>query len=131
MLKRPNFPGSDSSSFSDQVKLDGADDGPGEIGSPRLGVEFPRARIGLLLGLTRFEAGSSIGSGAVRGSLGGAAVTSADMVALCLDVGLLPNRGFSPALGESLLLDTSFWKSCRQYINFMFGLIHRLFPWAE
>lgn len=41
-LKRPNFPGSDSSSFSDHVKLDGADDGPGEIGSPRLGVEFPR-----------------------------------------------------------------------------------------
>jgi hypothetical protein len=124
-LNRPNFPGSDSSSFSDHEKLDGADEGPGEIGSPRLGVEFPRARFGLLSGLARFEPWSSAGNGAVRGSFAATSMLSADMVALC--VGLRPERGFDPALGACLLLETSFWKSCRQYINLMFGLIHRLF----
>lgn len=82
MLKRPNFPGSASSSFSDHEKLDGADDGPGEIGSPRLGVELPRARFGLFSRLVPSEAGPSAGSGAVRGSFGATSMLSADMVAL-------------------------------------------------
>ena len=43
-LNRPNFPGSFSSSFSAQEKLEGAEDGPGEIGSPLPGVDVPRAR---------------------------------------------------------------------------------------
>lgn len=129
-LNRPNFPGSDSSSFSVHEKLEGADDGPGEIGSPLLGVEFPRARFGLLSGVPRFEAGLSDGSGAVRGSFGDISILSADMVARCF-VGLLPDRVFKPPPGESLFfLDTSFWKSCRQYINLMLGLIHLLFACA-
>lgn len=128
-LNRPNLPGSDSSSFCFQEKVEGAEDGPGEMGSPRLGVEFPRARTGLLSGLTRFNAGPTAGSGAVSGSFGAISMLSADMVALCF-VGLFPDRGLRPALGESLLLQTSFWKSCRQYISFMLGLIHLLFAWA-
>lgn len=74
ILKRPNFPGSDSSSFSVQEKLEGADDGPGEMGSPLFGVELPLALLGLRSGLPDLEAGSSLGSGAVRGSLGGASM---------------------------------------------------------
>jgi hypothetical protein len=99
------------------------------MGSPRLGVELPRARLGLLSGLAPLEAGSSVGKGAVRGSFGIDSILSADMVARCFD-GLLPDRGFRPTLGVSLLLEMFFWKSCRQYISFMLGLIHRLFSWA-
>jgi hypothetical protein len=128
MLNRPNFPGSASSSFSDHEKLDGADEGPGEIGSPRLGLALPRVRLWFISELACFDAGSSAGKGAVRGSFAAASMLSTDMVALC--VGLLPGRGFKPVLGESLRLAICFWKSCRQYISLIFGLIHRLFPWA-
>lgn len=65
-LKRPNLPGSFSSSFSDHEKLDGAEEGPAETGSVQLGVELPRGLRGLRSGLS--VAPSSPGSGAVRGS---------------------------------------------------------------
>lgn len=107
MLNRPNLPGSASSSFSVHEKLEGAEDGPGEIGSPLFGVEFPRARDGLRSGLVAFEPLSSTGRGAVKGSLGGSSIWSADSVALCF-VGLRPDRGLKPALGANLLFDTSF-----------------------
>jgi hypothetical protein len=100
MLNRPNFPGSASSSFSDHEKLDGADEGPGEIGSPRLGDELPRPRPCPVSALASFGAGLSAGKGAVSGSLVGALMLSTDMVALC--AGFLPGRGFKPVLGVSL-----------------------------
>jgi hypothetical protein len=78
-LTRPNLPGSDdSSAFPGHEKLEGADDGPGEMGSPLLGVEFPRDRAGLLSGLTHFETGPSVGRGAVKGSFGDTSMLSAD-----------------------------------------------------
>jgi hypothetical protein len=82
MLNLPNFPGSASSSFSDHEKLDGADEGPGEIGSPRLGVPLPRPRLCPISALVSFGAGSSTGKGAVSGSFVGASMLSTDMVAL-------------------------------------------------
>lgn len=106
-LKRPNLPGSDSSSFSDHEKLEGAEDGPGEIGSPLLGVEFPRALFGLLWGVGCLGTGSSAGRGALRGPFGDTSIWSADKVALCL-VGLLPARGLNTPPGESFFLETSF-----------------------
>lgn len=105
-LKRPNLSGSRSSSFSVHEKLEGAEDGPGEIGSPLFGVEFPLARIGLLSGVGFFVLESSLGKGAVSGSLGDRSILSADKVTLCF-VGLLPGRGLSPELGIFFLV-TSF-----------------------
>jgi len=126
-LNRPCFPGSFSSSFSVQEKLEGADEGPGEMGSPRLGVEFPRARVGLLSGATPLVE-PSVGKGAVSGSLGETSMLLADSVIRCF-VGLFPGRNLSPALGAFFLV-TSFWKSCRQYISLMLGLIHLLLACA-
>lgn len=105
-LNLPNFPGSFSSSFSVHEKLEGADDGPGEMGSPLFGVEFPLARIGLLSGVGFLVLKSSLGSGAVNGSLGEMSIWSAESVILCF-VGLLPGLVLSPDVGI-LLLDTSF-----------------------
>jgi hypothetical protein len=130
MLNRPNLPGSFSSSFSDQEKLDGADEGPGEMGR-LLGVEVRGILIGLLesrLGLRVMPAFSS-GSGAVFGVLGGASMASADKVRRCF-VGLRPVRGPKADPGGARFLDTSFWKSCRQYMSFMLGLIHLLLACA-
>ena len=89
-LKRPNFPGLASSSFSIHEKLDGADDGPGEI-VIWSGVELPRARNGELLGLGPFVALSSSGRGAVLGSLG-TSIASTESVKRCFD-GLRPLLG--------------------------------------
>ena len=68
-LNRPYLPGSDSSSFSVHEKLEGADDGPGEIGSLRFEVAVPRPRTGLRSECLPLETGSSTGKGAVSGSL--------------------------------------------------------------
>jgi len=122
---RPNFPLSASSSFSVQEKLEGADDGPGEMGS-RLGVEFPLGRMGPMSGDLPVAPSSSFGSGAVSGSLGDRSMLSTDNVALCCLIGLFPDQMLSPGLSSRCFFDISFWKSCRQYINRMLGLIHRL-----
>lgn len=126
---RPNFPLSVSSSFSVQEKLEGADDGPGEMGS-RFGVELPRGLVGLLSGDLLVAPGSSLGSGAVSGSFGVRSMLSTDNVTRCCFVGLFPDQMLSPALSSLCFFDISFWKSCKQYINRMLGLIHRLLAWA-
>lgn len=129
-LNRPNLPGSFSSSFSDHEKVDGAEEGPGEIES-KLGVEFPRACAGLFSGLSLPGTFSfSSGKGAVRGSLGLISIASAERVRRCL-VGLLPLRGPPAADRGSRFFITSFWKSCRQYMRRILGLIHLLFFCAE
>jgi hypothetical protein len=131
-LNRPNLPGSLSSSLSLHEKLDGADDGPGEMGSPRFGVELPRALAGLRSSglLVPLELPSSTGNGAVKGWLGEISIASTDKVIRCLFVGLLPALTLRPEVGASFLFATSFWKSCKQYISLMFGLIHLLLACA-
>ncbi len=130
-LNRPYFWGSLSSSCSPHEKLDGADDGPGEMASLLLGVEFPRARNGLRSWSVFMAPVSSVGNGAVRGSLGAISMASAESVIRCFVVGLLPDLTvLNPELGVNFLLDTSFWKSWRQYISRMLGLIHLLFACA-
>jgi hypothetical protein len=111
-LNRPNLAGSLSSSFSLHEKLDGADEGPGEMGSPRFGVELPRTLVGLRSSglLAPFDLPSS-GNGAVKGWLGEILIASTDRVIRCLFVGLLPALILRPALGASFLFESSFWKS--------------------
>lgn len=131
-LNRPGLPGSLSSSFSLHEKLDGADEGPGDIGSPLFGVELPLALAGLRSSglLVPLELPSSLGNGAVKGWLGEMSIASTDRVMRCLFVGLLPALVLRPDVGASFLLATSFWKSCKQYISLMFGLIHLLLACA-
>lgn len=126
--RRPGRPGPPWSSFSVHEKLDGAEDGPGDIDA-KFDTDFPRERIGLLLsGLPPGETSSRRpGRGAVNGSLVLASRASADTVRRCF-VGLLPLR--DPEDRGNFLLATSFWKSCKQYIRRMLGLIHLLLDCA-
>lgn len=104
-LKRPNFPGSVESSGWSHEKLDGAEEGPGEM-TGCTGDELPRARNEDLSGLeTRVELSSS-GRGAVRGSFG-TSMASTESVIRCFD-GLRPLLGLYAELGADFLLETSF-----------------------
>lgn len=97
-------------SFSDHEKLDGAEDGPGEIASI-LGVDFLWECNTFRSGLESLDTSSfSSGNGAVIGSFGLISIASADSVSLCF-VGLLPLLGQAAERGGSLFFETSFWKS--------------------
>lgn len=105
-LKHPNRPGSELSSLCPHEKVEGADDGPGEIAGWS-GVELPRGLpIGDLSGLVHLIEPSSSGKGAVRGSLG-TSMASTDKVILCFE-GLRPLRGLYAEPGDSFLFATSF-----------------------
>lgn len=82
-------------------------------------------RLGLFKS-TSFSLSSSLGKGAVCGFLDVTSIASADKVSRCL-VGLRPVRGLYVDDDEGdLFLHICFWKSCNEYMSFMFGLIHRL-----